>query len=244
MLHNDGGERAVMTRVLSAAGLGACAGVRHGFFGRAGGSTECFGARVVGMRQVHSSIALIVDRPWDSPGDGPAPEADALVTRQRGLGLSIRTADCAPILFADPHAGVIGAAHAGWRGALGEGERGIIEATLAVMLEAGAERTSIHAAIGPCIRQASYEVGPEFQARFSCKDQAQFFAPGASDRVQFDLGGYCAARLRRAGLVHIEDADADTLADADSWHSHRRGVLAGEPDSGRNCSVIMLDVRP
>lgn len=241
------------------------AGVKHGFFGREGGVSTgiyaslnagtgsnddpanvlenrrriaaAFGVErdhLMGVHQVHSSDAVFVDAPWE----GERPRADALVTTTPSLAISILTADCTPILFADLEAKVIGAAHAGWRGAIG----GVIENTLALMEHHGAERTRIAAAIGPCIHQSSYEVGPEFEAEFvvANPDFAQFFVPGAGDRFHFDLPGFCASRLAAAGVTQIEALPLDTYAESKRLHSHRRSVHEKAGDYGRNCSVIML----
>jgi YfiH family protein len=241
------------------------AGVRHGFFGRDGGVsfgiyaslnagagsnddpthvTENrrriaaeFGIdrdHLTGVHQVHSPTAVLIDAPW--PGERP--RADALVTATPNLAISILTADCTPILFADRDARVIGAAHAGWRGALG----GVIENTVRLMEQHGAARERIVAAIGPCIHQSSYEVGPEFEAEFTSADKsfARFFVLGAGDRFHFDLPGFCAARLEAAGVTHIETLPLDTYAESTRLHSHRRSVHEKAGDYGRNCSVIML----
>lgn len=244
---------------------GVLAGVKHGFFGREGGVSsgtyaslnagtgsnddpanvlenrrriaEAFGIErdhLTGVHQVHSPTAVFIDAPWT----GERPRADALVTTTPNLAISILTADCTPILFADTHAKVIGAAHAGWRGALG----GVIENTVRLMKEQGAERGRITAAIGPCIHQSSYEVGPEFEAEFASADPsfARFFVPGAGDRLHFDLPGFCASRLEAAGVTQIETLPLDTYAESKRLHSHRRSVHEKASDYGRNCSVIML----
>ncbi|MBL8537653.1 MAG: peptidoglycan editing factor PgeF [Hyphomonadaceae bacterium] len=238
--------------------------VRHAFFGRTGGVSTgiyaglnagtgshddpdavaenrrriaaAFGAdlsQLVGVHQVHSADAVFVERPWA----GERPHADALVSKTPGLALSVLTADCAPVLLADARAQVIGAAHAGWKGAIG----GVLEATVALMEKHGAERARIGAAIGPCIHQPSYEVGPEFHARFTqaSADYAAFFLPGIDGKFQFDLPGFCAFRLRALG-VSAEIVDADTYPAADTLFSHRRSVHAREPDYGRNCAAIAL----
>jgi YfiH family protein len=241
------------------------AGVRHGFFGKQGGVSEgiyaslnagpgsrddpfsvaenrkriavAMGAapnRFVSMNQVHSAKALTVDRPW--PGHWP--QADAIVATTPGLALGVLSADCAPVLLADAEAQVVAAAHAGWRGALG----GILEAVVAEMEQSGAQRSRIRAAIGPTIQQASYEVGPEFEAQFISEstDNAQFFAAGAGDRKLFDLPAYCLKRLTAAGVNAVEALPLDTYALSDTYFSHRRGVHAGEADYGRNCAAIVL----
>jgi YfiH family protein len=184
------------------------------------------------VHQVHSPNAVFIDAPWS----GERPHADALVTTTPGLALSILTADCAPVLLADKQAGVIGAAHAGWKGALA----GVLEATVALMRGRGA--SEIVAVIGPCIHQASYEVGPEFEARFVDNDvaNARFFAPGNGDRRHFDLPGFCASRLTAAGIEHIDILPLDTCALAERFHSNRRAVLQRLGDYGRNCAAIAL----
>lgn len=234
--------------------------VRHGFFGREGGVSAglyatlnagtgsqddpaavaenrrriaaAFGAdALIGVHQVHSPDAVFVTAPWA----GPRPHADALVTTTPGLVISVLTADCAPVLFADLEAGVIGAAHAGWKGAFG----GVLEATVALMRQHGAR--AIRAAIGPTIAQASYEVGPEFEANFLAADEnhARFFAPGPSGKAHFDLTAFCAAKLATLG-VDAEALGVDTYADPALWHSARRAGHAGYADYGRNCAAIAL----
>ena len=162
-----------------------------------------------------------------------------MVTSTPGLALAILTADCVPILFADTKAGVIGAAHAGWKGALG----GIIKSTLNRMESIGADIADMTAAIGPCIGQASYEVGPEFRDTFLAKASysERFFVPGKGDRLQFDIQGFARARLVRAGVSRIDVIDHDTCAMADQYFSNRRRNHQGLPDYGRNASVIMLN---
>jgi len=192
------------------------------------------GARLVTLHQLHSATAVIAG---DWP-DAARPHADALVTDRPGLALGILTADCAPILFEDRAARVIGAAHAGWKGALG----GVIEATVAAMEGLGARRSRIAAAIGPCIAQASYEVGEGFRARFLADDPAndRFFAAGRPGHAMFDLEAYCLARLAAAGVAGAEALGADTLADTERFFSYRRATLAGEGDYGRQLSLIAL----
>lgn len=238
------------------------AGVKHGFFGREGGVSTgiyaslnagtgsnddpeatrenrrriaaAFGAaaeNLIGVHQVHSPDAVFVDGPWR----GARPHADALVTVTPGVVISVLTADCAPILLADESAGVIGAAHAGWKGALG----GVIESTIELMREHGAEPSRIAAAIGPCIHQASYEVGPEFEARFGA-EHARFFVAGDGDRRRFDLPGFCASRLGTLGVARVEIAPLDTYAHASTLFSHRRSVHENAGDYGRNCAAISL----
>jgi YfiH family protein len=187
---------------------------------------------LIGVHQVHSPTAVIVDAPWA----GVRPEADALATRTPGLVLSILTADCAPVLLADREAGVIGAAHAGWKGAHG----GVLEAAVAAMVSLGAAPERIIAAIGPCIHQASYEVGPEFAARFAEWERHQFFQPGQGDRLMFDLPSFCVSRLQRSGVKSIETLAHDTYAGPATLFSHRRSVHEKLGDYGRNCAAITL----
>ncbi|TIX49225.1 peptidoglycan editing factor PgeF [Alteraurantiacibacter aquimixticola] len=190
------------------------------------------GAQLVTVKQVHSPVAIIADAPW--PEDA-RPEADAIVTATPGLALAIVTADCAPVLFADREAGVVGAAHAGWRGAHG----GVLEQTVARMVELGADPTHIVAAIGPCIAQDSYEVGEDLRAQFTEAD-ARFFADGAPGKWQFDLEAYVASRLKALGLAAVEPLGLDTYADPSRFYSHRRSVHRGEPTYGREFSLIAL----
>ncbi len=193
-------------------------------------------ARLVTVYQVHSPDAVLVERPW---ARGDAPKADGMASRTPGMVLGILTADCAPVLLADAEGGVIGAAHAGWRGA----RYGILEATVSAMEGLGADRKRIAAAIGPCIHQPSYEVGPEFQAEFMTEDaaNARFLAPSPrTGRFLFDLPGYAAHRLARAGLTSVERIDADTCADESRFFSYRRATLRGEADYGRGISAIGL----
>lgn len=245
--------------VIRAAALG---GVPHGFLGRGGGvsaghvaslnvglgagddpaavaeNRRCAGAAVlpgaavVGVHQFHSADCVTVDGPWD---DDHRPRADALVTARPGLLLGIVTADCAPVLLADRDAGVVGAAHAGWRGARG----GVVEATVAAMEALGARRERIAAAIGPCIAQASYEVGEDFRGQFD-DDAGRFFARGRPGHFQFDLEAYVAARLAGAGVDRIESLGLDTYADAVRFYSYRRATHAGEPAYGRQFSLIAV----
>ncbi|MBV9552414.1 MAG: peptidoglycan editing factor PgeF [Alphaproteobacteria bacterium] len=242
-------------------------GVRHAFFTREGGvsggvfaSLNCgFGSsddpanvarnRAIAMRrlglaednlvtchQVHSADVVAVTEPWPREA---SPRADGMATARAGIALGVLAADCAPVLFADPHARVIGAAHGGWRGALG----GVMEATVAAMRRLGADPHRIHAAIGPCIAQASYEVGPEFPGRFAPLDaeSGAFFVPAArSGHFRFDLSGYIAHRLARLGLAAIQSATCDTAAEPARFFSYRRACLAGERDYGRALAAIAL----
>ncbi|MGE0653947.1 MAG: peptidoglycan editing factor PgeF [Alphaproteobacteria bacterium] len=247
--------------------LSAAPGVRHAFFTRRGGASEGIfsslncglgsgdsRAAVIENRaraashlglapwslltvyQCHSPTCVTVDGPWP---DGQAPEADAMVTRTADLALGILAADCAPVLLADAQAKVIGAAHAGWKGAFS----GVIEATVGAMEELGASRARIVAAIGPCIAQASYEVGAEFETRFRERDPAlsRFFVPGRREgHRQFDLAGFVASRLADSGIKQVDLAPADTYSNADDYFSFRRATHRGEADYGRNLSAIML----
>jgi len=190
------------------------------------------GASIVSVHQVHSADVVTIERPWP---DDARPKADALVTDRPGLLLGILTADCAPVLFADREAGVIGAAHAGWRGAHG----GIVEATVAAMAALGAARERIVAAVGPCIAQRSYEVSAEFRDQFAVED-ARFFAPGAPGHWQFDLPGYVAARLGESRIGAVEILHCDTYADPLRFFSFRRATHLGEPTYGRQLSLIGL----
>lgn len=186
--------------------------------------------------QIHSPDVIVVDQVW--PRD-ERPKADAMVTRAPGIALGILTADCAPILFADTFNGIVGAAHAGWRGALS----GVAEATIAAMVKLGAEPLSIQAAIGPCISQASYEVGPEFPAAFLSQDEGNLRFFGLSQRMghfMFDLGGYLAARLRAIGIAEVEIVARDTCAETEDFFSYRRTTLSQGKDYGRGLSAIAL----
>jgi YfiH family protein len=240
------------------------AGTRHGFLGRQGGVSTGIvhglnvglgssddpqavaenrrraveavapGALLTTVYQIHSADAVIVAAPF--PDDG-RPHADALVTDRPGLLLGIVTADCAPVLLADVEAGVVGAAHAGWKGALG----GITDATIAAMEKLGARRERIAAAIGPCIARASYEVDEAFRLRFAEGDPAteRFFADGRRvGHFQFDLEAYVMHRLAAAGVMRVAALGLDTYAAADRFYSFRRATHAGEPDYGRQISLI------
>lgn len=189
------------------------------------------GARLVTVYQVHSDHCVVAGE-WD---EATRPHADALVTDRPGLLLGILTADCAPVLFADGAAEVIGAAHAGWRGAHG----GVIEATVSAMERLGARRERIAAAIGPAIAQQSYEVSDDFRGQFAAGDD-RFFAPGRPGHLQFDLEGYVAALLAAAGVGVIEKLGLDTYSDESRFYSYRRATHRGEPDYGRQFSLIGL----
>ena len=239
-------------------------GVAHGFLGRRGGvsSGELAGLNVgygssddrgaidenrrraiaavlpgavlATVHQVHSDDVVYVERPWPQ---GERPHADAMVTDRPGLLLGILTADCAPVLFVDPEAKVVGAAHAGWRGAFA----GVTDATIAAMKKLGARRDRIAAAIGPCIAQPSYEVDDAFRQRFleTDADNARFFVDGPAGKPHFDLPGYVEHRLRAAG-VQCEALRLDTYTDPARFYSYRRATHLGEADYGRQVSLIGL----
>lgn len=240
-------------------------GIAHGFLGRRGGVSSGLvaglnlglgarddaaavaenrtravaavlpGARLVTVYQVHSADCVVAGT-WS---DDARPQADALVTDQPGLLLGVVTADCAPVLLADRTAGVIGAAHAGWKGAVG----GVTDSTIAAMEALGAKRGNIVAAVGPCIAQPSYEVEAGFYQRFVAQDpgNAIFFAPGRPAHWQFDLEHYVAARLEQAGIGTVERLGLDTYPDETSFFSFRRATHRAEPDYGRQMSLIGLD---
>jgi YfiH family protein len=254
--------------MIQAESLRGYRGMRHGFFSRlggvsAGGYASLNGSaagdlpdsvgenrrrvahqlgvaatHLVTPKQLHGVSVAEVEGPWPDPNDPP--EHDALVTRAPGLAVGVLTADCAPILLADLAAGVVGAAHAGWRGALG----GVVEATVGAMEKLRARADRMVAVVGPTIAQASYEVRPEFQAEFVTTDPASapFFTASPKDaaRFQFDLPEYVGARLIRAGLRRIEVLELDTLSDASRFFSHRRSTLRGETEVGRQMSAIVL----
>jgi YfiH family protein len=188
---------------------------------------------LVTVHQIHSATAIRVDGPL-----ADRPQADALVTATPGVLLAVLTADCQPVLFHDPVAGVVGAAHAGWRGAVD----GILESTLAAMEGLGANRRHIRAVIGPAISQPAYEVGPEFLDRFCAEhpENTRFFAKGSGDRMLFDLPGYGLHRLRAAGVGHAEWTGHCTFLDPARFYSFRRTTHAGEADYGRLISTIRL----
>lgn len=245
----------------------AGASIAHGFFGRQGGvsggiyaSLNCgYGSgddsasvcenrtrvatwlgteekQLITLYQIHSADALHVTAPW--PRTAP-PRADAMATTMRGVALGVLAADCAPILLSDAKAGVIGCAHSGWKGAIG----GVAESVVALMERLGASRSRINAVVGPCISQASYEVGPEFEARFSEEDPAnkRYFVPSPRPgHWQFDLPGYVTARLKAAGIGAVEALNVCTYEHNDAYFSYRRTTHRGETDYGRNVSAIML----
>jgi YfiH family protein len=194
------------------------------------------GARLVTLHQAHSAIAVEAGD-W---AEDARPEADGLVTDRPGFALGILTADCAPLLLEDSAAGVIGACHAGWKGAIG----GVIGATVDAMVRLGAERGRISAAVGPCIGRRSYEVDDGFRARFEVAEaeNGAFFTNGRPGHAFFDLEGYCLKRLADAGVSRAEGLGADTKPDAARFFSYRRKTLADEPDYGRQLSLIALPV--
>jgi YfiH family protein len=190
-------------------------------------------SHLVGLTQVHGIEVVTVVKVWPA---GQGPKADAMVTKTPGIALGIVTADCAPVLFADAEAGIVGAAHAGWRGACA----GVLEATVAAMLALGAAREKIRAAIGPCIAQHSYEVASDLRTPVlaSLAGAERFFVAGQRpDRWQFDLPGYCLARLAAAGILG-ENLGVDTCADEARFFSHRRRTLAGGGPIGHQISVV------
>ncbi|MBO6757430.1 MAG: peptidoglycan editing factor PgeF [Roseibium sp.] len=241
--------------------------VMHGFFTRCGGASEGIYASLnVGMGsgddqdrvrenrrriagrlgvsldnlvspyQIHSPDVLTIRGPWTGDEDR---KADALVTDRPGVAIAVSTADCGPVLLADHDAGVIGAAHAGWKGAIG----GVLENTVAAMEALGADRSQIVAVLGPTISQSSYEVGPEFHDRFSADSSANtvFFRPSSrSGHHLFDLPGFILDRLRRSGVSHVEDVGLCTYRDEDRFYSYRRTTHRAEPDYGRLLSAIVL----
>jgi len=247
---------------------GAGQGIKHGFFTRQGGvssgvlsslncgygSTDssenvtenrnramakiaCTADHLNTVYQVHSPDVAVADGPWSLDD---RPKADAIVTRQKNLAIGILTADCTPVLFADPENGVIGAAHAGWKGALG----GVLENCVRVMVEKGADRNRISAAVGPCIHQKSYEVGPEFHQSFvaAMASNEQFFEPSKRDQhFQFDLPGYVRSLLEKLDLQQIDDVGVDTYCDKERFFSYRRTTHQHETEYGRGLSAIILN---
>jgi YfiH family protein len=192
--------------------------------------------RLLTAYQSHSPKVIVAEAAWTTE---TRPQADAIVTRMRALAIGVTTADCGPVLLVDPRARVIGAAHAGWRGAL----TGVIEATVAAMERLGAARGQIRAAIGPMIRQTNYDVGPDLVARFRDEDAAssRFFAPAKREgHAMFDLAGYIAGRLKRAAIGEVEDLGLCTYADPDRFFSYRRTTHRGEADYGRHVNAIAL----
>ncbi len=251
---------------LTAPGLAKCANVSHGFFGRAGGvSTGIYAslntgpgsedskanvaenrsrcAQVIGVSsdslltvyQFHSPKVVTVNGPWTSA----PPKADGMVTSTPGLAIGVLAADCMPWLLADPEAGVIGAAHAGWRGALS----GVLENAVTAMENLGAVRERIHTAIGPCLRQPNFEVGLDLIEEFTSRhpQSERFFAPGIRpEKRQFDLVAFGAWRLRESGVTRIDDLEICTLGAPETYFSYRNSRRREEPDYGRNLSVIAL----
>ena len=252
--------------MLQAAVLATLPGIRHAFFTRNGGVSQGLYDSLNGgvgsndtpehvaenrarmaaqmgvtpetfltLHQIHSPDTMVATGPWN----GSRPRADAIVTRTEGLAIGVTTADCGPVLLVDPSARVIGAAHAGWKGAL----TGIVESTIDAMEKLGADRGGIVAAIGPLIRQPSYEVGPEFVERFLDADAeyARFFLPGERDgHAMFDLAGLIRLRLENAGILVIDDLGIDTYSDGRCF-SYRRSVHRGETDYGRHVHAIALE---
>ena len=249
--------------LITTAALNELSGVRHAFFTREGGYSEGGYAslncglgsgddrakveanralamaqidltpeRLASVRQVHSAIAVLVEEGFQNV------EADAMVTRRRGIALGVLGADCAPVLFADEKAGVVAAAHAGWKGALG----GILDSTIEMMLGQGAKAERIVAVIGPCIAEVSYQVGADFPAPFLAEhpDNCAFFAADG-ERFRFDLPGYIAGRLARLHLGSVSRLPCDTFRQDDRFFSHRRSTLAGDTECGRQLSAIMLE---
>jgi YfiH family protein len=253
--------------MLNSSRLSALPGIAHGFFTRQGGVSRgvyaslngglgssderplvlenrsrmamalgVSAARFATVYQIHSPDVIVIDKPFE---ENARPKADALVTRMPGLAVAVSSADCGPILFADAQARVIGAAHAGWKGAF----TGVIEATIAAMEAEGAERVRIRAAIGPMISRSAYEVGPEFQARFveAEPENDAFFSPSRRpEHFMFDLPAYVARRLAAAGVQEIDDLGRCTYADATLFYSYRRMTHLGEGDYGRHLSAIAL----
>lgn len=246
--------------ILRAKNLSKQKNIAHGFFGRQGGVSsgiydslncgpgsgddlekvaenrrhvlaELGEGKLVTLHQIHSGYVVDVINPWEM---GKGPQADAMVTTVPHLAIGILTADCAPVLLADTKAGVIGAAHAGWKGAIS----GVLEETVANMEVLGADRARIAAAIGPCISQTNYEVGPEFRERFveTMADNARFFSPD----FHFDLEGYAASRLAAAGVANVERLSACTYARETEFFSFRRATHRKETAYGRQISAIML----
>lgn len=256
-----------MLQPITASALGDLPSIRHGFFTRQGGvssgiyaSLNCgLGSNddkahvlenrrrvaahlngrsdgVVTLYQEHGATALTVSSPPDSVA---LPKADAVVSKTPGLVIGVLTADCAPVLFADAEAGVVAAAHAGWRGAVG----GILESTIAEMERQGASRSRIRAAVGPCISLPAYEVGPQFAADVIARDgnYARFFAPlGPAGKEHFDLPGFVAARLTAAGLGQVQDLGQCTHGAESIFFSYRRTTQRREPDYGRQISAIVV----
>jgi YfiH family protein len=252
--------------IVTSPALSALPGIRHAFFTRHGGVSDGlyaslnagFGSNdqsdnvrenrrrmaaalgvaenaLISCFQIHSPTVVVADAPHEG---GDRPRADAVVTKVPGIACGVAAADCGPVLFADEAAGVVGAAHAGWKGAIG----GILEATIAAMEGLGANRARIRTAIGPLIRQPSYEVSQGFVDQFRATDESyeRFFAAGRPGHAQFDLPGFIAHRLATAGIVHIDDLGLDTYADETRFYSYRRTTHRKEPDYGRHIAGIAL----
>jgi polyphenol oxidase len=253
--------------MLQAPSLSKLPGIRHGFFTRAGGvSSGVYESlnggvgssdapehvaenrarmaarlgvapeRFLTCYQIHSPEVIVAERPWPATA---RPRADAIVTKVPKLAIGVSTADCGPVLLADAQARVIGAAHAGWRGAL----TGVLEATITAMENLGAKRARLVAALGPMISQTNYEVGPDLIERFKADDpaSARFFAPAARPgHAHFDLPGYIAARLARSGITAVEDLAVCTYSDPAQFYSYRRATHRGEKDYGRHINAIAL----
>jgi YfiH family protein len=252
---------------LHAESLSALDGIRHAFFTRDGGVSggiyaslnsgigsnddashvtenrarmaQALGVqpeRLITAYQIHSPHVVVADEPWSVES---RPKADAIVTRTPWLAIGVSTADCGPLLFADAQARVIGAAHAGWRGAFS----GVIEGTIAAMEKLGADRGRISVALGPLIRQKNYEVSQSFVDEFLRTDEAyaRFFAPAAREgHAMFDLPGFIASRLAQSGIEHFEDIEVCTYSDPDRFYSYRRSTHRAEPDYGRHVNAIVL----
>lgn len=252
---------------IHAASLSTLNGIRHAFFTRDGGVSGGIYAslnsgigsnddaghvaenrariatalgvdadRLITAFQIHSPEVVVADKPWSVEA---RPKADAIVTKTPGLAIGVSTADCGPLLFADPQARVIGAAHAGWRGA----SSGVIEGTIARMEELGADRDRITVALGPMIRQQNYEVSQGFVEEFLRADEtyARFFVPATRDgHAMFDLPAFIASRLAQCGITRFEDVGICTYADADRFYSYRRSTHRAEPDYGRHVNAIVL----
>jgi YfiH family protein len=252
--------------MLQSSTLAALPGIRHAFFTREGGVSDGVYASLNGgvgsndeparvsenrarmaqalavkperfltCYQIHSPKVVEAHEPWTYE---TRPQADAIVTREPALAIGVSTADCGPVLFADPQARVIGAAHAGWRGAL----TGVLEATVEAMERLGANRSRIVAAAGPMIHQPNYEVGPELVERFMAEDtdSARFFVPGQPGRSMFDLPGYVTARLKRLGIGPVDNLALCTYGDPERFYSYRRTTHRREPDYGRHVNAIAL----
>jgi len=242
-------------------------GIAHGFFGRAGGVSSgvyaslntglgsdddqtaiaenrarCAKAlggapqNLVTLYQIHSATCVLVDEPWSGRN---GPQADGMVTQRPGIALGVLAADCMPFLFAEPAAGVIGAAHAGWRGALA----GVLEATVETMTRLGAKPERIRAGLGPCLRQPNFEVGLDLVEAFLAKhpQSERFFAAGVSpEKRQFDLASFGRWRLESVGVFGLDDTGVCTLAEPEKYFSYRASRQAGENDFGRNLSAIVV----